>query len=400
VTRHTIAFPLLGGSGWPGGRIYLKNTLTLIRDRLASGIRAALVMSRAQHEAFGAEFAPLAEAGIIMDDAAASAGHGASRWRALAYGRDAHLETMLIKAGVDVAFEHAVFYGARFRLPVVAWMPDFQHRHMPEMFARAEWWRRDIGFRVQAMTGRTILLSSYSAKSDFERFYSSKPGRAHVVRFATPFDIAAAVSRAVDVARSYGLPPRFFFLPNQFWRHKNHKTVIGALAALKREGRLDALPPVVLTGSPSDPRHPGHFDALMAEVAAAGVQSHFHYLGLIPHDDVLALNAAAGLLINPSFFEGWSTPIEEAKALATPLILSDIPIHREQAPSARFFDPVDAAALAALLLEAAEQAPEPRIAVGARIEAQEARLDEHARALSAVINAAARRNAPLASGAA
>lgn len=82
---------------------------------------------------------------------------------------------------------------------------------------------------------------------------------------------------------------------------------------------------------------------------------------IVPFADVLALNAAADAVINPSFFEGWATSVEEAKCLGTPLILSDLPVHREQAPDADFFDPRDAAALARCL-ETAAAAP-PRVAV-------------------------------------
>lgn len=58
-------------------------------------------------------------------------------------------------------------------------------------------------------------------------------------------------------------------------------------------------------------------------------------------------------LLNPSRFEGWSTTVEEAKAAGTPMILSDIPVHREQAPNARFVGQDDAPALA----DAIEQSP-------------------------------------------
>ena len=54
----------------------------------------------------------------------------------------------------------------------------------------------------------------------------------------------------------------------------------------------------------------------------------------------------ANALLNPSRFEGWSTTVEEAKAVGTPMLLSDIAVHREQAPQARFFAPDDALSLA------------------------------------------------------
>jgi hypothetical protein len=65
-------------------------------------------------------------------------------------------------------------------------------------------------------------------------------------------------------------------------------------------------------------------------------------------------------IINPSYFEGWSTTVEEAKALGQRLILSDIPVHREQAPMyATYFMPNDAKALADILWAAwREPAPD------------------------------------------
>ena len=51
------------------------------------------------------------------------------------------------------------------------------------------------------------------------------------------------------------------------------------------------------------------------------------------------LNANCVALINPSFFEGWSTTVEEAKSLGTKMILSNIELHKEQAKEAMFFDP-------------------------------------------------------------
>jgi hypothetical protein len=46
--------------------------------------------------------------------------------------------------------------------------------------------------------------------------------------------------------------------------------------------------------------------------------------------------------LNPSRFEGWSTVVEEIKALGVPMILSDLRMHRERAgETARYFAPDD-----------------------------------------------------------
>jgi glycosyltransferase involved in cell wall biosynthesis len=74
------------------------------------------------------------------------------------------------------------------------------------------------------------------------------------------------------------------------------------------------------------------------------------FLGLIPYEDVLNLIYFSKALINPSFFEGWSSTVEEAKSIGTLSIISDIPIHREQSPkNVIYFDPNDSVNLAEIL---------------------------------------------------
>jgi glycosyltransferase involved in cell wall biosynthesis len=61
-------------------------------------------------------------------------------------------------------------------------------------------------------------------------------------------------------------------------------------------------------------------------------------------------------LINPSLFEGWSSSVEEAKSLGKRIILSDIPVHKEQdPPGGRFFFPDRAESLADLMQEILEE---------------------------------------------
>ena len=61
---------------------------------------------------------------------------------------------------------------------------------------------------------------------------------------------------------------------------------------------------------------------------------------MIPYNDVIHLMYASCAVINPSFFEGWSTTVEEAKSLKKDLIVSNLRVHIEQLKeNARFFNP-------------------------------------------------------------
>lgn len=382
--------PLIGRGEWTGGLVYLRNTLQVIRSRLAPAVQASVFLSPEENEKYGAGLAPLVDGRLLVNQAFGYSGRGSSLARALLTGRDMALERLLVEAGVDVVFEVGRFYGARFGLPVIAWLPDFQHRQMGEMFTRFNWWRRDIGLATQVRHRQALIVSSQTALQDMWRCYPRSRGRGHVVRFAIDLDIGAFVGRGEEMRRIYNLPARFFYLPNQFWRHKNHSVIVEALAQLKTGGALDGLPPIVLSGLNRDERNPGHFESLMQAVHDAGVQEHFRYLGLIPYEHVLCLAASCEVLINPSLFEGWSTPIEEAKAVDAPLMLSDIPIHREQAPHAIFFQPHSAASAAATLLDIARAPPHVRDPVATLATAQDERLRQHAVSLLAALRDAVR----------
>jgi glycosyltransferase involved in cell wall biosynthesis len=158
---------------------------------------------------------------------------------------------------------------------------------------------------------------------------------------------------------------------------------VSALALVASTRGLDGLPPVVLTGRTEDPRNPAYFDTLMSDAAARGVAGHFRHLGLVSYEDVFGLNASADALINPSLFEGWSTTVEEAKALGTRMILSDIGVHREQAPDARFFKPDRPDQLASLLVELADGPPPQRPSPASLRAIHSARRQDYAEALFA-----------------
>ena len=77
-------------------------------------------------------------------------------------------------------------------------------------------------------------------------------------------------------------------------------------------------------------------------------------LGLVPRKDQMQIFRHATLVLQPPLFEGWSTVLEDAKALGRPVLASDIAVHREQFESAgdgtaSFFPPTDHEALAAAL---------------------------------------------------
>jgi glycosyltransferase involved in cell wall biosynthesis len=74
--------------------------------------------------------------------------------------------------------------------------------------------------------------------------------------------------------------------------------------------------------------------------------------GYVPDGPLACLCSAATAVVIPSLAEGFGLPAVEAAACGAPLLLSDLPAHRETLDGAAlFFPPKDADALAGLLAQ-------------------------------------------------
>ena len=114
---------------------------------------------------------------------------------------------------------------------------------------------------------------------------------------------------------------------------------------------------IVATGSTVDYRRPDYFGLLENRVNSLDLSANFLILGSVPRSHFLALMSSASAYLNPSYSEGWNTSVEEAKLFSLPLLLSDIPVHREQSDSnTLFFHPSDCNALSILLQDFGDEA--------------------------------------------
>lgn len=340
-----VAFTHISRRQWAGGYNYQRNLFAAL-DRHCPGKIAPVVFASRSDDAN--ELAVLSETpGVTVVQSPAFPAFDHRRRGlvlSLASGIDAAATAEFRNMHVDVVFESARFFGWRLPLPAIAWIPDLQHRRHPELFSPFARWRRDLGFHAQIAAGRHIMLSSESARRDCLAYYPGLTDRVSVVRFASQPEPTLLAADPGKVVAQYGLPSAYFYLPNQFYRHKNHQLVVDALSILKARG-TDIV--VAASGSKEDPRAPSYFDSLMKTVAGRGLGQNFRYLGMIPLDHVYALLRATTALVNPSRFEGWSTTVEEAKSFGVPTVISDIDVHQEQmGEEARYFGVDDVQALA------------------------------------------------------
>jgi glycosyltransferase involved in cell wall biosynthesis len=297
--------------------------------------------------------------------------------------RDLVFDWLCRKHGVSVLSHSDWVRGSA--VPSIGWIPDFQHMHLPEYFSKEEIARRSDHFKNICRYCSTVIVSSHNARDDLLAFEPACAGKSRVLQFVIdPLITGADLPDKTDLEERYGFSGKYFFLPNQFWKHKNHRVVIEALGLLVQSGRRIQ---VLATGNPNDYRHQGYYETLKELARELGVSDSFRHFGIVPHTDLEALMLNSVAVINPSYFEGWSTTVEEAKAFGKVILLSDIPVHREQNPErGRYFQPDDANTLALLMWEtwSAESSAQENIMEQARRSAEK-RKEKFAREYQRIV---------------
>ncbi len=249
-------------------------------------------------------------------------------------GSDARNE-VLKQNGVDVFVSLPIESALMVNVPRIVWIYDFQHRHYPENFSLEELERRDRLFKAHADSSSLLLIYSQSVMKDLKEFAARALARARLLRFVPHIPTECYARTAEDTHSRYGLPERFFLMPNHFLPHKNHRVVVEALGQLAARG---CRPVVVCTGRRQTPAA----ERLAERCRYYGVSNQFVCLDVVPREDYFHLLRASLAVINPSRFEGFGLSVAEAKYLGKRAILADIPVMREHEISDAFYAAPDA----------------------------------------------------------
>ncbi len=358
-----IGLVMQGGTGWMGGSEYIKNlaqAVTAAARKDGTAIKLTLITGHPLDEPMRNELGienvvqlPTRKRGLI------------SRW--LRVGNRAFASAVR-EAQIDFLYpltydnEHNV--GASFPLSGLegtrwaGWIPDFQHRHLPELFSAGEIAKRDRGIAALANDAKMIVFSSEASAADYRRFCPGAAARAEVLRFCTAPVPEWIAGDPLSAQAAYHLPDRFFLISNQLWKHKNHLLVLDALALLTAK---DIHPSVICTGHPADFRDKNFVNVVLQRIHERGLGAQVALLGLVARETQIQLMRRSVAVVQPSLCEGWSTVVEDARLLGKTVVLSDLEVHREQnPPGARFFERTSAESLAAALAEAWEnESPGP-----------------------------------------
>jgi glycosyltransferase involved in cell wall biosynthesis len=230
----------------------------------------------------------------------------------------------------------------------IHWLVDFNNRIFPEHYA-------DMGesMRIfqECLTQRNdkIVLSSHTLKSELIHFYPEYKNDVKILPFASTISMYDAPDD-VTLKKKFNIGEVFFMSPNQFWQHKNQIVLIEAVSILRNKGIVIPFK-VVFTGSQQVNRgKDAYAGVLLKKIEEYGLRDYIVFTGVLDRVEQLILMRSSLALIQPSLYEGWSTLVEEAKAMNKFILLSDLPVHREQiCRNVAFFEPNDALKLALLM---------------------------------------------------
>lgn len=382
--KKKILFNGLGNRGWIGGLYYLKNILfsCLQNPNITDKFDMVVLIDSAHADIFdafreenlSAELKNKVHVDIRVYE-------GENKWKLMLY------EMKLIwLQGVKYCYALELNrIGRLFKKKGIFWIPDFQHRTLPEFFQEEELAQKQAKDTEMVMSTNPMVLSSNDAKHDLERFYPGYRCRVAVVHFVSyiePEIRAITPEMEAAVAAKFDLTGNYIYLPNQFWQHKNHIVAVKAIEEIKKRGELLDYK-FVFTGNLEDYRNPGYIEQLKEIMNAPNVKDSIRLLGFVDRTEQLCIMKNAKFLVQPSLCEGWGTVLEDAKVLDKTVLLSDIPVHREQKNAkCRLFDAHNPKELADLMIATAELSDTQDIEAGIARMYREAK--EYAKALEQV----------------
>lgn len=330
---------MTGGPHWLGGAQYTRNLLLALESLPSESCPPVVLKVVRSRDCTNLEALARSSRNIIVDREFLQIDSGGKR------------RTGRLSDDCNIFFpEKGVEMPSSQQTPI-HWIPDFQYKYLPEYFSEEERQDRDQRYEKLLDNARFLVLSSQSALADFRKFH---PRRTKLPVFVLSF---RAIIEDQDLEADpfsclsrFNLPEKFIYCPNQMWQHKGHDVLFSALSTLKQRG---IVVPLVCTGALEDYRVHGFASSMLDRIAELGLEDQVSFLGVLSRTEQIQVYRRAALIVQPSRFEGWSTVVEEARALHKSIVISDIPVHKEQnPPQAFFFKDGDAENLADVLGEA------------------------------------------------
>tara|TARA_B100001142_G_C14241937_1_gene619754 strand:+ start:20 stop:1180 length:1161 start_codon:yes stop_codon:yes gene_type:complete len=267
----------------------------------------------------------------------------------LTFGKSEKYDNFFIKHKIKVLSHTLLPLGKKSLIKSFPWIPDFQYIHYPENFSLKNKFMKNLSNKICAKHSSKIILSSNDVKNDVKKLTLKGFLKSRINSFVFDIPSKKKITSLSLLKKKYKIKSKYFYLPNQYWVHKNHILVLKSLKKVITQNKSIV---IVSTGYADDHRSLGYFQKIKDYLKKNNLKQNFQYLGLVPYNDVMSLMYHSVAVLNPSKFEGWSSSVEQAKSMGKKIVLSNINVHKEQNPKrGMYFNPNDFNKLSSIMIK-------------------------------------------------
>ena len=235
--------------------------------------------------------------------------------------RESYLDYLAEKEHIDI-FWFTSPADVDLSTPFIYTIWDIGHRVMPAFPETTKPMYRWNGHEEQCnrMLAKAsfIITGNETGKNEILQNYRVMENKIKIVPFPVTFFCYGEEKKP-----KFDVPDKYFFYPAQFWPHKNHICIVNAISNLRHNKSIDVH--VIFTGA--DKGNKGYIKDMAIDL---GVEDLIHFVGFVTYEEMKYLYTHALGTIFASLMGPNNIPPIEAVYLESPLLITDIPGHKEQ----------------------------------------------------------------------
>lgn len=230
-------------------------------------------------------------------------------WQNLKMGR------MLKRLGIFVCLEPV--YGKPFlgtkKISFVTTIHDLQAKHYPQYFSKARVLWMKISWKNAVRTSDKVIAISKYVKKDILNTYPIPENKVKVIYNAVVLNSKECAEKTR--LKEYGVEQeKYYYTVSSLFLHKNLKTLILAMAELKKRNSKEFYPLIV---SGIGGRNREELDQLIVKHK---LENHIIFTSFVDNADRNMLYQNCKAFLFPSIFEGFGMPPIEAMAMGVPVL--------------------------------------------------------------------------------
>jgi glycosyltransferase involved in cell wall biosynthesis len=226
------------------------------------------------------------------------------------------------KLGLDVFNEPANVAPLTLSCPLVLTIKTMHHIH----FANEIGWSRALFRKSMVYTSAhkadCIIANSISNRDDIVRYLRVPSEKVVIIHEAVNKDQFRTDIPEEETSRRLrdkGVRKPFILNVSALWAYKNQLNVVQAYAKLVREKGIPH--DLVFVGGSDD--QPDYAAKVRASVRECGLEDRVHFVGYLPHSEIIHFYCSADAFVYPSLFETFGLTLLEAMACGVPIVCSN-----------------------------------------------------------------------------